>query len=116
MIVEGPVRDVDEFEEIGLTVFSRSVTPRTARGRIHESGVNVGIEVGNVQVEPGDLVVADGSGVVFVAAAMAEQVITIAERIALRERLITESVKAGEPPTVVMGRDYESMLGTEGHK
>jgi regulator of RNase E activity RraA len=113
VIVEGPVRDVDEFEEIGLAVFSRSVTPRTARGRIHESGVNVTIDVGDLQVEPGDLVVADGSGVVFVAAALAEQVIAIAERITAREKLITESVRAGEPPTVVMGRDYESMLSKQ---
>jgi len=113
VIVEGPVRDVDEFEDIGLTVFSRSITPRTARGRIHESAVNVGIEVGEVHVEPGDLVIADGTGVVFVPAAMAEEVITVAERVAARERLITDAVKSGEPVTVVMGRDYETMLGTQ---
>ena len=41
MIIEGPARDVDEYEQIGLPVFSRSTTPRTARGRIH--GVAVGI-------------------------------------------------------------------------
>jgi regulator of RNase E activity RraA len=113
VIVEGPARDIDEFEEIGLTVFSRSVTPKTARGRIHESGVNVGIDVGDVHVEPGDLVIADGTGVVFIPAAMAEKVIAVAERIAAREKLITNAVGAGEPVTVVMGKDYETMLGTQ---
>lgn len=113
VIVDGPVRDVDEFDDIGLTVFSRSVTPKTARGRIHQSGVNVAVDIGNVHVEPGDLVVADGTGVVFVPAGLAEEVISVAERIAARERLMTEFVKSGEPVTQVMGKDYESMLGTQ---
>jgi regulator of RNase E activity RraA len=113
VIVEGPARDIDEYEEIDLTVFSRSVTPRTARGRIHESDVNVAVEVGDVHVEPGDLVVADGTGVVFVPAGLAEQVLDIAERIVVREKLMVDAVKSGEPVTDVMGKDYETMLGTQ---
>src|SRR5271167_394685 len=34
VIVEGPARDVDEAAEIGFPVFSRTTTPRTARGRV----------------------------------------------------------------------------------
>ncbi len=113
VIVEGPARDIDEYEEIGLPVFSRSITPRTARGRIHESGVNVGIDVGDVHVEPGDLVVADGTGIVFVPARMAEQTIEVAERIVAREKMMADAVKAGKPVTVAMGKDYETMLGTQ---
>lgn len=113
VIVDGPARDIDEFEEIGLPVFSRSITPRTARGRIHESGVNVGVNVGDVHVEPGDLVIADGTGVVFVPADMAEQVIAVAERIVAREKLMADAVKTGEPVTAVMGKDYETMLRTQ---
>lgn len=113
VIVEGPARDIDEYEEIGLPVFSRSKTPRSARGRIYESGVNVGVKVGDVEVEPGDLVVADGTGVVFVPAAMAEQVITVAERIVAREKSMVDAVKSGKPVTDVMGKDYETMLGTQ---
>lgn len=110
VIVDGPVRDVDEYEEIGLPVFSRSVTPRTARGRIHEAGVNVGIDVGEVHVEPGDFVVADGTGVVFIPVAMAEQAIATAERIVAREKLLVDAITAGRPVTSAMGPDYETML------
>ena len=34
VIVEGPARDIDEYQKIGFPVFSRSTTPRTARGRV----------------------------------------------------------------------------------
>ena len=113
VIVEGPVRDVDEYEQLGLAVFSRSTTPRTARGRIHESATNVDIEVGDVTVAAGDLVIADGTGVVFVPAGIAEEVLAAAEKIVAREKLMSDDVRAGHPVTEVMGKDYETMLGTQ---
>ena len=113
VIVEGPARDVDECERIGLPVFSRSTTPRTARGRIHESGVNVDLQVGDVSVSAGDLVIADGTGVVFVPAAIAADVLDKAEQIVARERLMAEDITAGQPVTDVMGKDYETLLGTQ---
>ena len=112
VIVEGPARDVDECERIGLAVFSRSTTPRTARGRIHEAGVNVNIRVGDVSVAPGDLVIADGTGVVFVPAAIAETVIAKAEAIVAAERRMAGAVAAGRPATAVLGEDYETLLAT----
>ncbi len=113
VIVEGPARDIDEYERIGLPVFSRSATPRTARGRIHQAAINVEIRVGEVAVAPGDLVIADGTGVVFVPADMSEEVLEIAEKITAREQLMSAGVLAGQPVTEVMGKTYETMLGTQ---
>ncbi len=113
IIVEGPARDIDEYERIGLPVFSRSTTPRTARGRIHQAATNVEIRVGDVDVASGDLVIADGTGVVFVPANVAEKVIAIAEKVVSREQLMSADVAAGRPVTEVMGKDYETMLGTQ---
>ena len=113
IIVEGPVRDVDEFSEVGIPVFSRAVTPRTARGRIHEAAINVCVEIGDVTVRPGDLVIADGTGVVFVSAESAETVIAAAERIAARETNMVDALHEGEAVTEVMGKDYEDMLDTQ---
>ena len=113
IVVEGPVRDVDEFAEVGLPVFSRGITPRTARGRIHEAAINVDVEIGELTVHPGDLVVADGTGVVFISMQSASAVVAAAERIAARERLMVDAVHSGEAVTEVMGKDYETMLGTQ---
>ena len=113
VIVDGPVRDVDEFTEVGLPVFSRAVTPTTARGRIHEAAINVEVTMGDVAVQPGDLVIADATGVVFVPVAAAEKVVAAAERIAAREKLMVDAVHRGEPVTEIMGADYETLLGTQ---
>jgi 4-hydroxy-4-methyl-2-oxoglutarate aldolase len=53
-------------------------------------------------VQYGDLVIADGSGVVFVPAARADEVLTAAERIAARQARILDRVRAGEPVTRLM--------------
>jgi regulator of RNase E activity RraA len=66
--------------------------------------------VGDVSVAPGDFVVADGSGVVFVARAEIGRVLDAAEAIAARERAMVAALKDGTPISVVMGQQYESML------
>lgn len=113
VIVEGPARDIDEYERIGLPVFSRSATPRTARGRIHQAATNVEIQVGDIAVAPGDLVIADATGVVFVPAGIAEKALAMAEKITAREQLMSADVLADQPVTEVMGKHYETMLGTQ---
>jgi regulator of RNase E activity RraA len=110
VVIDGPARDADEARGYGFTVFARSTTSRTARGRIVETGTNVPIVVGDVQVAPGDYVVADGSAVVFVKAADIEHVLDAAEIIADRERQMVADLKNGLPPTQVMGKNYETML------
>jgi 4-hydroxy-4-methyl-2-oxoglutarate aldolase len=110
VIVDGPVRDVDEAQGYDFPLFARSRTPHTARGRIVETGTNVLITVSDLTVSPGDFVVADGTGVVFVAARDIEAVLDAAEAVAARERAMVASLREGLPVTQVMGKSYETML------
>ena len=110
VIVDGPVRDVDEARDYNFPVFARTATTRTARGRIKEGATDVPITVGDLTVTPGDYVVADGSGVVFVQQSAIERVLDAAEAIAARERAMVAALKEGTPITEVMGRSYETML------
>lgn len=109
-IVEGPARDIDEAAEIGFPVYARSVTARTARGRIVEVATGEPVAIGGVTVADGDYVLADGSGVVFIAAAEIERVLAAAESIAAREAAMAQAARTGEPMSRVMGADYERML------
>jgi 4-hydroxy-4-methyl-2-oxoglutarate aldolase len=68
VIVDGAVRDLDEVADSGLSVWSRSHTPITGRGRLDAAEINGRLEVGGVAVEPGDVAVADRSGIAFVPA------------------------------------------------
>ena len=110
VIVEGLARDVDEAADIGFPVYARGCTARTARGRIYETSTGEPIIVGDVTVATGDWAVADGSGAAFVPAARIDDVLTAAERIALREAGMTKAVLAGHAVSTVMGGDYEHLL------
>jgi regulator of RNase E activity RraA len=111
VIVDGACRDVDESRDVELPIYARAGTPITARGRIVEESFNEPIRIGDVAVRPGDLVIADWSGVVFVSQDRAEEIVQAAEEIAAREAQMAEAVRAGVSVVEVMGASYESMLG-----
>ena len=110
VVIDGPARDIDESRQLEFPVFARTITARTARGRIVEVSTNEPITVGDVIVTPGDYVIADGSAVVFTAAAQIARVLEIAESIVAREKAMAEALLAGQPISLVMGASYEHML------
>jgi regulator of RNase E activity RraA len=110
VIIEGPARDLDEARDLGFPVYARASTARTARGRVHEESTGEPILVGGVRVATGDCVIADTSGIAFVSQANLATVLDAAERIAERERAMTEAVRAGTPVGAVMDASYEGML------
>ena len=102
VIIDGACRDVDGSREIGFPVYARGGVPVTARGRIIQESFNTLIQVGGVQVRPGDLVIADGSGVVFIPLERAEEVVETAERIVAREAEMVAAVRSGRSVVEVM--------------
>ncbi len=114
VVIDGPARDLDEAAALDFPVYARSASARTARGRVFEQDFECPVTLGGVAVAPGDLVLADSTGVVFVPAAEAAEVLRRAERIAGRERLMVEALRRGERITEVVGRDYEEMLDSLG--
>jgi len=110
VVVDGPVRDVDEARHMDFPVFGRSATARTARNRIVEVGTDIPVTIGDLTVRPGDYVLADGSAVVFLAQADAARILDAAEAIAAREAAMAKALQSGKPITEVMGADYEHML------
>ena len=110
VIVDGMCRDVDEFRQLEFPVFARGAVPTTARGRIIETAFNQPITVGPVTVTPGDWVIADGSGVVFLAHNDAALVLEEAEKLAARESKLLAEIEKGTPVSQVMSGIYEHML------
>lgn len=110
VIADGPVRDIDEARAYDFPVYCRSLTARTARGRVAELETNVQVDIGGVGVNAGDFVIADASGVAFVSAADIDRVLDAAEMIAGREAAMAKALLAGQPITDVMGANYEHML------
>ena len=114
VVADGPLRDVDEAVACEFPVFSRTLTSRTARGRVVELGVQVPLTLGGAReeviVEPGDYVLADRSAVIFIAAADIERVLDAAETIVAKEAAMAKAILSGTPIGQVMGGNYEHML------
>ena len=115
VVADGPLRDVDEAMAYDFPVFSRSLTSRTARGRVVELGVQIPVTIGaalggEVTVQPGDYVLADRSAVIFIAAADIERVLEAGEMIVAKEAAMAKAIRAGTPIGEVMGGNYEHML------
>lgn len=95
-VLDGGVRDIVEIKrDFDFPVFSRAVSPGTTLGRIKTIASNVEIAMGNVIVNPGDIIVGDVDGVVCVPREHAEEILEMSRDIDAREaeqaRLIIES-------------------------
>lgn len=110
VVIDGACRDIDDSQKAGFPVYARAVVPLTARGRVMQQCFNEEIQFAGVQVHPGDYVIADGSGVVFVPQQQAEAVIKEASAIAAQEAKMAEAIRAGRSVGEVMGGTYENML------
>jgi 4-hydroxy-4-methyl-2-oxoglutarate aldolase len=114
VIVDGACRDIDESRELGFPVFARAPVQVTARGRIMQQSFNERIQFAGVEVNPGDLVLADGSGAVFIPRAKEEEVIAEAEALTRREAAMGEAIRGGRSIVEVMETlGYEAMLAKD---
>jgi len=103
-IVDGAVRDIDHSRAIGYAVWSRSVSPITGKWRVETIAVNRPVLICGVTVNPGDLVLADETGVCFIPRERAAEVLQTAQRNAAAERLREEKIAAGAPISELMLR------------
>ncbi|GLT00797.1 hypothetical protein GCM10007897_21870 [Sphingobium jiangsuense] len=110
VIADGPVRDIDEAQGYDFPIFTNRTTCLTARGRVVEKETNGPVAIGELTVEPGDYVVADGSACLFIHPADIDRVLDAAEEIVAREAAMAKAILAGTPISEVMGGNYEHML------
>lgn len=97
VVTDGGVRDFDAVAEIGLPVFSQGAHP-SVLGRRHvpwEHDVTIGC--GGATVQPGDVIVGDGDGVIVIPAHLAEEVTDAALAQEDEDAWIAEQVAAGHP-------------------
>ncbi len=86
MVLDGAIRDIWDVRRMGLTVYARSASPRTAVGHYATVARNIEVQCGGVTVRPGDIIVADEDGVVVVPQERAEDVLKKAQEIDAREK------------------------------
>jgi 4-hydroxy-4-methyl-2-oxoglutarate aldolase len=111
VVVDGAARDIDACKEFGFPVYARATVPIIARGRIMEESFNEVIRVGDVQMRPGDIVMADINGVVIIPAERFDEVLEAAAQIQQKEDAMVEELRRGVPILEVDQKySYETML------
>jgi regulator of RNase E activity RraA len=96
-IVEGGIRDIAHSRAIGYPLWSTDITPVTGKWRLEAAEINGVIEIGGVQVVPGDIVVADDTGVAFIPRDMVLEVLEEAEKKAKAEDIRCKAIDGGVP-------------------
>ena len=97
-ILDGNLRDVAGLREIDFQVFYRDVSPLNGIGRWEMLDAQIPVQLGDVIVHPGDVIVADFDGVVVVPSAESERVLVKAEEITGAESKVRQEVRSGTPP------------------
>lgn len=92
IIVDGAIRDKDDIASTGLPVYARGVTPN-GPWKNGPGEVNTPVQVGGRLVYPGDIVVADGDGVLFIPQSEAEDVLNKVSVLMTGEAKTMQNVK-----------------------
>jgi 4-hydroxy-4-methyl-2-oxoglutarate aldolase len=93
-IIDGPVRDPVEIQDLGYPVFCRKFSPRRAAKKTY-GRINLRLRIGKISVNPRNLVVADANGIICIEPARAREVVDLASEIAQKESNIKEQIRSG---------------------
>ena len=96
-IVQGGVRDIAHSRAVGYPIWASDITPVTGKWRLETVEINGTIQIGDVRVASGDLVIADDTGVCFVPRDMVLEVIEAAEQKAKAELTRCKAIDDGVP-------------------
>ncbi len=116
-VVNGAIRDTPGIAELNIPIFTRGYHPSGRNAMV--AGINIPIRVGGVTVMPGDIVLGDREGVVFIPPHLVESVVERAEIARLhdewtKKKFMTGKYKASEiyssPKDPALKKEYEDWL------
>ena len=84
-VIDGGLRDAGHLRKIGFPVFALGMVPSTSVNHYRFAGANITVTCDGVPVNAGDIVTADGDGVVVVPRARAQEILTASEQLDFKE-------------------------------
>ncbi|PFG69219.1 2-keto-4-pentenoate hydratase/2-oxohepta-3-ene-1,7-dioic acid hydratase in catechol pathway [Propionibacteriaceae bacterium ES.041] len=95
LITDGAVRDADVVAEIGVPTWSAGSHPAVLGRRHVPWALDETVACGGTTVQPGDVIVGDGDGLLVIPPGMVEELLTAAEQQEAEEEFIAEMVQQG---------------------
>jgi regulator of RNase E activity RraA len=96
LVIQG-VPDVAHSRALDYPVWASDITPVTGKWRIETVEINGPVQIGEVRVAAGDLVVADDTGVCFIPRDVVLEVLDAAEQKAKAEAVRCKAIDDGVP-------------------
>ena len=106
-IVDGTLRDPEQYRAMGWPVWSRGFTPITGKWRMQTVEVNGTVQIAGIAVKPGDLVCADEAGVCFVPYVHAAAVLEAARNIDAGDTKRKADIDKGASVAELMQKKYK---------
>jgi len=109
-VTSGGVRDTDEIILQKVPFWTAMISQSMVQGRIQLDKTDVPVSVGGVTVQPGDVVVADGDGVIVVPRKIAADVARLASKVLESDKVLRRrhyDALGMEPDETVTGTDKE---------
>lgn len=104
LVIDGCVRDLEQITALGFPVCSRGLCIRgTGKATTPPGSLNEPIEIGDVTISPGDLIVGDSDGVVAIPSARVEEVLAKSRERLDKEAAVTERLRRGETTLDIYG-------------
>lgn len=97
IVTDGGVRDAEAVAAVGIPVFTAGPHPAVLGRRHVPWETDVAVGCGGTTVEPGDILVGDGDGVIVIPPAMAEEVVDAALAQEEEDAWIARQVASGHP-------------------
>ena len=95
LVVDGGIRDREEIIEFSFPAFSRHMVPTPGKTRIKVLSINDPIVCAGVRVRKGDIIVADGTGVLCIPIEHAENITDSAEKFSVDDKKAMEEMDSG---------------------
>lgn len=99
LVIDGAVRDSQDIIASGFPVFARGLSIKGTT-KVVPGKVNVPITVGGVVVEPGDVIVGDGDGLVRVPATEVQTALAASEARAAKEDRFVQQIRSNGATTL----------------
>lgn len=105
-IIWGGTRDIAHQREVDYPVWASEFTATTGKWRIETMEINGPIQIVDVRVEPGDLVIADDTSVCFVPRDRMREVLELCQKKTAAEEVRCAAIENGVPIHELINSSY----------